>query len=442
MSGARPRGVRPRAEAIALGGAALLVLLPFLAEPLGWWGGHVHQWLPPMSALWDPALGPGGVLAVVTAVAVVARGPALAASLPWRRLLGATWLAGAVWGLGLALVRGWAEGIRAPLAHEDEYLVDVPRVQGFGELLQVYSDRILLTAPDHWTTHNSGHPPLPLMAYTVLDRLGLGGSTASGLVTAAVGSTGVVAVLVALRALGDEERARRAAPFLALTPLVIWVVISADGAFMAVVAWGVALLALSATRPTLRGQVGLGLAAGLVLGIGVFLSYGLVLMGPIAVAVLLAARTWRPLLPAVLAALAVVAAFALGGFWWLEGQQTLVVRYYQGKGALRQYSYWIWGNLAVATITLGPAVVAGLGRALASGRRPRSGAAWLALGAGAAILAADLSGLSKSEVERIWLPFTAWLAPLAGWLARSPCGWLAAQAAWALAVAVLLRTTW
>ena len=33
------------------------------------------------------------------------------------------------------------------------------------------------------------------------------------------------------------------------------------------------------------------------------------------------------------------------------------------------------------------------------------------LAAVAAILAADLSGLSKAEVERIWLPFAVWLPP-------------------------------
>jgi methylthioxylose transferase len=88
-------------------------------------------------------------------------------------------------------------------------------------------------------------------------------------------------------------------------------------------------------------------------------------------------------------------------------------------------------------------VIAGLRRAV---WRPRAvPLALLALaGAGTiAILVADLSGLSKSEVERIWLPFALWLVPLAALLPRpSVRWWLLAQAALALAVNHLLLTVW
>jgi hypothetical protein len=436
---------RATGERIALAVAGLLLIAAFAAEPLGWWGGDVHQWLPPLSAHLDPALGPGLPLAVVVAAAVVWQGPALAQSLPWRRLLWVTWLAGVLWGFGLALLRGWRGGVVAPLDGIHESLVDVPRVDDVSEMVRVYTDRILLTAPDHWTTYDSGHPPLPLMLYVGLDRIGLGGPAAGGVVAALLGSTGVVAVLVTLRLLGDERRARAAAPFLALTPLVIWIVVSTDAVSMAVVAWGIALLAGAATAVRPHPRLVLSLAAGIVLGIGLFLSYGLVLMAPIAVAVLLASRSWRPLVPALVASLAVVAAFAAAGFWWVEGEQLLVIRYYEGKGAIRPYSYWVWGNLAVAAFALGPAVVAGLGAAAVRMRRWSAAApsGLLAAGAAIAILGATLSGLSKSEVERIWLPFLLWLVPLAAYL---PAGqqrrWLAASAVWALAAGVLLRTTW
>jgi len=264
-------------------------------------------------------------------------------------------------------------------------------------------------------------------------------------VASLIGSTGVVAVLVTLRALGDERRARTAAPFLVLTPLVIWIVVSTDAIIMAVTAWGIALLAVAATTPQPRRRLLLSVAAGLVLGIGLFLSYGMVLMAPVAVAVLLAARTWRPLVTAALAALAVVAAFWAAGFWWLEGYQTLVVRYYQGKGRLRQYSYWVWADLVVAAIAVGPAVVAGLGRTVAGARRWREAppTVLLAVGAALAILAATSSGLSKSEVERIWLPFMLWLVPLTAMLpAAHSRRWLAVSAGWALLVGIVFRTTW
>jgi hypothetical protein len=231
---------------------------------------------------------------------------------------------------------------------------------------------------------------------------------------------------------------------------VIWIWISADGMFAAVVAGGVAVLACAAASPPSARAAWLAVAAGLVLGVGLFLSYGLVLMGPVAVGVLVAGRQWRPLLPAALAALAVVGAFALAGFWWYEAQQLLVTRYYEGKGLERQFGYWWWGNLAVAAVALGPAVWAALGAAVARlGRDPsgavrgRSAAGWLAAGAAVAIVAADLSQLSKSEVERIWLPFLVWLVPLTAWLrAEHLRSWLVLQAAWALGVCIVFRTTW
>jgi methylthioxylose transferase len=444
-----PEGPGPRrrmsAEVVALAVAGLLLAAAFAAEPLGWWGGNVRQFLPPLSANVHPAFGPGLPLAVAVGAAVVWWGPRLAGTLPWRRLLGATWLAGVLWGFGLALLRGWSGGVAAPLAGEDESLVDVPRVEGIGEMLRVYTDRILLTAPDHWTTYESGHPPLPLMFYVALDRIGLGGPGAGGVVAALIGSTGVVAVLVTLRILGDERRARAAAPFLAVTSLVIWIVVSTDAVLMATVAWGLALLAAAATSARTGRRLALSVAAGLVLGSCLFLSYGLVLAGAMVVAVLVAARAWRPLLPALLASLAVVGAFAAAGFWWLEGMRLLEIRYYQGKGGVRPYGYWVWGNLAVAAFALGPAVVAGLGRVAARVREWRTAppTVVVAVGALVAILAATISGLSKSEVERIWLPFMLWLVPLSAYLPeRHRRRWLIAAAGYALVIGIVYRTTW
>jgi hypothetical protein len=59
------------------------------------------------------------------------------------------------------------------------------------------------------------------------------------------------------------------------------------------------------------------------------------------------------------------------------------------------------------------------------------------------VVVADLSLMSKAEVERIWLPFVPWLV-LA--VAVLPPGWrrgaLAAQAGSALALQHLLWTPW
>ncbi|MFG2603447.1 hypothetical protein ACGFT2_07850 [Streptomyces sp. NPDC048514] len=58
-----------------------------------------------------------------------------------------------------------------------------------------------------------------------------------------------------------------------------------------------------------------------------------------------------------------------------------------------------------------------------------------------ALLAADLSGMSKAETERIWLPFALWLLPACAFLPR-PRVWLAGQAVLALLLNHLLLTGW
>jgi hypothetical protein len=67
----------------------------------------------------------------------------------------------------------------------------------------------------------------------------------------------------------------------------------------------------------------------------------------------------------------------------------------------------------------------------------------LVAAAGVGIGAADLSGLSKAEVERIWLPYAIWLLVAAAWLPRRHRrAWLIAQAVTALAVNHLVFTGW
>lgn len=431
------------AELAAVGLGALVVLAAFLAEQL--WG-DVHARFPPLSAALQPVLGPGLPLALGVAGLTVAYGPRLAVVLRWRRLLWLTWAAGLLWGLGLAMVRGWSGGIVAPLRNPAEYLADVDRAANMAPWLTNFAENIVYTAPEHWTTQVAGHPPLPFLFYVGLDRIGLGGPAWGGVITTLIGSTGIVAVLVTLRALGDARTARRAAPFLALTPAVIWLVVSADGMFMALSAWSIALGALAlGHRGTLRG-IAMALGAGIGLGATLFASYGLILLLPVALTVLILGRSWWPLVPAAAGAAVVTASFAAAGFWWFDGQSAVVIRYYEGIGDLRPYSFWVWANLAVLAIALGPAVLAGIGAALHRYRqigKRLPPAYWLAAASLIGIVAADLSGLSKSEVERIWLPFMVWLIPLTAAIAPARNrGWLAAQVVGATTIAVLLDTSW
>jgi hypothetical protein len=387
-----------------------------------------------------PRVGPGSVFAVMIAIGAVAWGPALAERLRWRALLCAGYLTSVAWIFALALVDGWRRGVAHQLASGGEYLGVAGKVTDIPRFLTMFTSRILDFRPDSWPTHVAGHPPGATLVFVWLDRIGLSGGGPAGVVCVLAGAAVTVAVPVTVAALGRQDLARAAVPFVALLPGAIWLGVSADGMFAGVTASGIALFAAGASR---GGRV-LCAVGGAVLGFGIFLSYGLLLMAPIALAVVLVTRNWRALCYAVPGALAVVGVFALAGFWWFEGYHLVVERYHQGIAAHRPYWYWVWANLACLTLAVGP-VVAGLRRVnfLTGLGRPAEPVDALARGAALAVLTATVSGLSKAEVERIWLPFAVWLVLAAVRLpATSRRWWLAAQVGTALVVEHLLLTAW
>ncbi len=464
------------------GVAAALVAVAFIVPRMHseQWRDRVYAAAAPIFGGWLPHVGWGTGPAIAVAALVVVAGPTAARQLPWRRLLALTWVTAVVWAFSLAMVDGWQRGFAGRLTSGHEYLHEVGGVDDIGVMLRGFAGRILDFQPDSWTTHVSGHPPGALLVFVLLDRVGLGGGAWAAVLCVLAGCSAAVAVPVALNALGAPERARAATPFLALTPAAIWLAVSADALFAGVAAWAVALLAV-ATRPG-AGRTAAAVGSGLLFGFGLYLNYGLVLMIVPAAAVV-AARGLRPVLPALLGVALVVAAFTVSGFWWLDGYHLVVQRYYQGIASERPYSYWVWGNLAatvcavgLATAAAGPRAARALAlRASASptavlGERvPGTGvsgavrsawpskaavylhnwrmavdpAALLAAAALIAIIAADLSGLSKAETERIWLPFDMWL--LAATALLPPCWmrlWLAVQAVGALLLVHLLLTNW
>ncbi|MGA5203769.1 hypothetical protein [Streptomyces variegatus] len=438
-----------RRDLYAAGAAVLLVAASVLV------GRHIEgtsrtlfvDW-PPLLASWGPHLGPGTPAAVLVAIATVTHGPALAARLPWRALLPAAWGTATAWIFSLALADGWHRGIARRLTTRYEYLQVIDRFHDIPAALRDFTQHILLDSPDNWPAHIAGHPPAATLTFVLLDRIGLRGGGWAGMWCITVGATACVAVLVAIRALADEALARRAAPFLVLAPAAVWMGTSADAYFAAVAAWAVALLALAVTRRSL----GWAAASGLLLGLTCYVSYGLTLVALIAAAVLVLGRHGvreRPaLLAPLLAGLAVVpTVFTLAGFDWWEAYRLLVTRYGQGAGGIRPYGYWVWANLACTVLITGLATAAGLRRtgAVLLGRRtgPRAGVrlAFLVSAALLALLVADLSGMSKAETERIWLPFALWLLPACAFLTR-PRFWLTAQALLALLVNHLLLTGW
>jgi len=408
------------------------------------WNVHVKSF-PPLHATWDPRVGPGTVPAVAIALLGIRYAAAAAASLSWRRLLVVSWVGSLAWMLSLALVDG-RDGIGQILQTPYEYLRTARSTSNLHHTLGEYVSRIPFSAPDNWPVHIAGHPPGALTFFVLLVKLGLGGGLAAGLVVTVIAATTAPAALVAVRALGAEDLARRAAPFLALGPAAIWQCVSADGMFAAVAAWGLASLAL-ATKATGARRIGWSAVAGLLLGYAVMLSYGLPLLGILALVVLFLGRSWRPLPVAVAAAAGVVIVFAALGFNYLAALHALHGRYWDGVAHVRPAGYWTWGDLAALVCSAGPVLGAAIAVAWAR-RRERTDPAVrvvvvLVGAAAASVLAADASLMSKAEVERIWLPFVPWL--LLG-TALLPERWrrrgLVLQVGVALVLQHLLATGW
>ncbi|MEV1206656.1 hypothetical protein AB0J07_42385, partial [Microbispora rosea] len=141
---------------------------------------------------------------------------------------------------------------------------------------------------------------------------------------------------------------------------------------------------------------------------------------------------------------AVSALFASGGFWWPAGVLATHAEWAADPGAARPYLYFLVANLAVLALVTGPAAAAGL---VAPGRaRDRI----LPLAAVVAVLALDVSGVTRGEVERIWLPFALWVAAAAGRAGAGGTGTgregdrrlLAAQAVLGLLLQGFVRSPW
>ena len=446
-----------RREAFSLAIGAVLVAAAFVLPRLNWGINPrrdtglerfaMRAGAAPIFGYWDIHGGWRTVPAILIALAAVVWGSAVAQRLSWRVLTLATWATACGWAFSLAMIDGWQRGFAGRLTTRDEYLSQVPSITDIPATVRTFSSRILDFQPNSWVTHVSGHPPGALLTFVWLDRIGLRGGAWAGLLCLLVGSSAAAAVVIAVRALADEQTARRAAPFVAVAPTAIWVAVSADGYFAGVAAWGIALLAVAVDR-VVRFPALVGAGAGLLLGWGVFLNYGLMLLVLPAAAVLVSAADWRAALralgPAALAAAAVAATFAVAGFSWLDGYTLVQQRYWQGIAKDRPFQYWVWANLACVVCAIGLGSVAGISRVFDwAAIRRRSGFHLLLLALLAVIVCADLSMLSKAETERIWLPFPIWLTAAPALLpARSHRRWLALNAAGALLLNSIIFTNW
>lgn len=386
------------------------------------WGQHLDPRTlqldaPPLVGHWDVRVGLRTAVPVAVAVGLWLVVPRVQ-QLAWRWALLASWAMGAVWAVALASTDG-ADGFTKPLLLEDDYLHDLPRVGG--DYLRTFTDHVQ-SGPGQWANHVAGHGPLVLLVLKGLSLLGLTGPWPVAVLFIAAGTSACVAVLLTVRRMVDEATARRALPFVALAPGLLWVATSGDALFLGVIAWGIALCALS--RPVV---------AGVVLGLSLFLTYGALPFGLLALVLL---RRPLPLAKAAAGVLAVVGAFAALGFWWLDGLHQTYLRVHAGAGGYRPLHYFVLANVAALAVALGPAAPAGLAR-LRRGNRLLLLVAPLLVG----LLVADVTGTMRAEVERIWLPYVPWLLVATATLVH-PRRWLALQLVSALVVQLVLRSKW
>lgn len=400
------------------------------------WDRDVRVHWPPLHADWGPRLEPRLAIVIAIGLALWVTMPIVADRMTWTATVVLSTVASWTWVMVLALYDG-RHGLSRVYERVGEYLYDASRVTDVGTALDTYIDRIPYAHPDNWMIHVAGHPPGSLLYFVGLDRLGITDPFWVSVTVVTLGATGVAAVLMTLDVLGSRELARRAAPWVALAPLAVWAG-SGETLWAAVAAWGLFLLAVACTRRSALFAV----AAGLVLGLTLFLAYGLVLFGLLALAVFGLTRAWHLLPWAAVGTAAVVGVFWVAGFTWWEAYPVLRERYYEGIGGERPYQYWVWAGLAAWTFTVGLVTWAAFPRMLAHARR-REPLAVLAVTGLLCLVIASLSALSKAEVERIWLPFTLWIVTVPALL---PPSWrrplLLSQVVIAVLAQTLLITRW
>jgi len=435
-SEARPRAPRTdRSTTIATlaAWAALLAVAAVVGRLLLDAGYRLRMHTPPIMGDWVWRVDARALLPLAVGGAVAWWGPLVAARAPWRAV---PWLSAATaagWATSLALVDGWSR-LTFPVALPGHYYGDVAKITSPGAFLSTF-------VADHarYGTHVQAHPPGFVLLLWAMQRLGLRGAGWEAALVVAVGAAGVAAVLVAVREVAGTEVARRAAPFCALAPVALMVATTEDAFFAGLGAGAVALIVLATGRSGRRADL-LAVAGGLLFGATLMCSYGLVFLALPAVLVAVHRRTVRPLVLAAIVAAAVLLAFLPFGFWYLAGALMTSHHYVDGVARGRPYWYFVWANLAALGVLLGPAVTV-------AAVRLRDRRVWLLVGgAVAAITIADVSGMSKGEVARIWLPFALWVLPAGAALATRGVArtraWLGAQAAFALLVQVAILTHW
>lgn len=383
---------------------------------------------------------------VVAAAVLLAARAGVHERLPWRWLLLAGYLAAAAWAFALALVDGGV-GLAAALTEPTGYAPDVPAVAGdpIGFL------RHFVVATPGFTPDTRQHPPAPVLLLWALGRLGVTRPAAVGAVLTLIGCLSVPFAALATRSLCGAATARRLVPVLVLAPYAVWLAVSMDAVTTACAAAFVACgtKASEHRQPPGRSPAWAA-AAGLLLGVAALFSYSVAWLSASLILVYFVRR--RPLLnlwtgAAALVPLALVRA---AGFVWPDGLTAAQADFSERVGPHRSWLLWIVLDVVVLVIACGPAVVA-------SARKIRRTPGWpFLVGAGLSVGFALVSGLSRGEVERSWLPYYPWLLvaavapevrpsrgdPHAPDSAATPLLLVGLGVATAVVVEAVLRTPW
>jgi hypothetical protein len=383
--------------------------------------------LPPFVMGWLPAVSWWAALAVGVAATAVAAAPAALRLRP-AAFAAALYVSALALSLAINAARAgpveWTWVFRGSFEALNEYLPGLPALSyGTRFFLDRFAELVPALPPNV-----SAHPPGLIVALHLLAL-----TTPARLAALCIGCAAAVAPLtyaLARRLLSDRE-ARIAGLLAAACPcLLLFGTTSADAVYAALGTAAAALLAARSSRARAAGAALLGVAA--------LFSWLLLAIG--AWAALLAWLRAGPRAAAVTAAACAVAVVAvqaaLAGVYGYDALGTLAAThavYLQSPARIRPYAFWVVGSPAAWATMVGPPIVC----AATALRAPAARATAVV------IAIAAVSGYTKAETERIWLPFVPLICVAA---AEAGIGRLravlAVLLAQAIAIEVLFYTVW